>query len=320
MAKIIIQQSENGVSVKSGSLLNKFYRVGELQATAGSVSGRVTITDTVEGSYVCFEQPYQDIVDNTDTAWGTTQANTVSNLNDVINATPQTYIKSTDKITDLTGVAAGDFLGSKPGYALFSGTTDGSIQTSDAIILGSGEVRLGANLDTNNFNITSNINQNIKLVPGSGGFTRITGDLEVTGDIDLSGGVTRNIMVGGDQYVFQYNGGSGPTNYGLYFNLTNTSFDFNNDSSNPMVSINATNGNTTVAGTFTVGGDIDVKNHSIFTSTANTDVQITPNGTGSVNLDGTIKFKRFDAGATAPAAFEGGMYANDDDELFFGVA
>lgn len=68
-----------------------------------------------------------------------------------------------------------------------------------------------------------------------------------------------------------------------------------------------------------LGDDLNVQNYSIYTSTTNADIQLTPNGTGSVNLDGTIKFKRFDAGATAPAAFVGGMYANDDDELFFGV-
>lgn len=68
-----------------------------------------------------------------------------------------------------------------------------------------------------------------------------------------------------------------------------------------------------------LGDDLNIQNHSIYTSTTNADIQLTPNGTGSVNLDGTIKFKRFDAGATAPDAFVGGMYANDDDELFFGV-
>lgn len=68
-----------------------------------------------------------------------------------------------------------------------------------------------------------------------------------------------------------------------------------------------------------LGDDLNVQNYSIYTSTQNANIKLTPNGTGSINLDGTIKFKRFDAGATAPSAFVGGMYANDDDELFFGV-
>lgn len=68
-----------------------------------------------------------------------------------------------------------------------------------------------------------------------------------------------------------------------------------------------------------LGDDLNVQSYSIYSGTTNADIQLTPNGTGSVNLDGTVKFKRFDAGATAPSAFVGGMYANDDDELFFGV-
>jgi len=68
-----------------------------------------------------------------------------------------------------------------------------------------------------------------------------------------------------------------------------------------------------------LGDDLNVQNYSIYTSTTNADIQLTPNGTGSINLDGTIKFKKFDAGATAPSAFTGGMYADDDDNLYFGV-
>ena len=47
-------------------------------------------------------------------------------------------------------------------------------------------------------------------------------------------------------------------------------------------------------------------------STTNGDIQLTPNGTGSINLDGTVKFKRF---STPPTPFEGGMYADDADNL-----
>lgn len=68
-----------------------------------------------------------------------------------------------------------------------------------------------------------------------------------------------------------------------------------------------------------LGDDLNVQSYSIYSGTTNADIQLTPNGTGSVNLDGTVKFKRFDADATPPSAFVGGMYANDDDELFFGV-
>ena len=68
-----------------------------------------------------------------------------------------------------------------------------------------------------------------------------------------------------------------------------------------------------------LGANLDVQARSLFTSTSNGDIQFTPNGTGSVNLDGTVKFKRFASGS-APDPFEGGMYADDNDELYFGVS
>ena len=66
-----------------------------------------------------------------------------------------------------------------------------------------------------------------------------------------------------------------------------------------------------------LGGDLDVQTSSLFTSTTNGNITLTPNGTGYINLDGTIKFRRF---SSPPTAFEGGMYADDQDNLFFGVS
>lgn len=66
-----------------------------------------------------------------------------------------------------------------------------------------------------------------------------------------------------------------------------------------------------------LGGNLDVQSFNLFTSTTNGDIQFTPNGTGSINLDGTLKFKRF---TSAPTAFEGGMYADNNDDLYFGVS
>jgi hypothetical protein len=65
-----------------------------------------------------------------------------------------------------------------------------------------------------------------------------------------------------------------------------------------------------------LGGDLDVNGQSLV-STSNGDIVFTPNGTGKINLDGTIQFKRF---STPPAAFDGGMYADDNDKLYFGVS
>tara|TARA_R100001510_G_scaffold55065_1_gene58474 strand:+ start:3298 stop:3924 length:627 start_codon:yes stop_codon:yes gene_type:complete len=66
-----------------------------------------------------------------------------------------------------------------------------------------------------------------------------------------------------------------------------------------------------------LGGNLDVQSRSLFTSTTDGNITITPNGTGYINLDGTIKFRRF---STPPTAFEGGMYADDQDNLFFGIS
>ena len=66
-----------------------------------------------------------------------------------------------------------------------------------------------------------------------------------------------------------------------------------------------------------LGGNLDVQGFNLFTSSTNQDIQFTPSGTGSINLDGTVKFKRF---TSAPTAFEGGMYADNNDNLYFGVS
>lgn len=66
-----------------------------------------------------------------------------------------------------------------------------------------------------------------------------------------------------------------------------------------------------------LGGDLDVNSFSLV-SVSNGDITFTPNGTGHINLDGVVEFKRFPAG-TPPTAFAGGMYADDDDKLYFGV-
>lgn len=61
---------------------------------------------------------------------------------------------------------------------------------------------------------------------------------------------------------------------------------------------------------------LDVMSHNIFSSVEDQGITFTPNGTGSINLDGTVKFKRFD---TPPDPFPGGMYADDQNNLYFGV-
>jgi len=66
-----------------------------------------------------------------------------------------------------------------------------------------------------------------------------------------------------------------------------------------------------------LGGNLDVLARSIVSS-SNRDITFTPNGTGHVNLDGVVEFKRFASGSE-PDAFLGGMYADESNRLYFGV-
>lgn len=71
-----------------------------------------------------------------------------------------------------------------------------------------------------------------------------------------------------------------------------------------------------------LGADLDVSIKKLYTTSTNGDVTLQPNGTGSVNLDGTVQFKRFDTTdpADIPTAEAGKMYADQNDDLFFGVS
>ena len=72
-----------------------------------------------------------------------------------------------------------------------------------------------------------------------------------------------------------------------------------------------------------LGGNLDVYDgtttHSIVNSNSGADIQFTPTSTGKINLDGLVQFKQFDP-ASPPDPFEGGMYADTDDNLYFGVS
>ena len=68
-----------------------------------------------------------------------------------------------------------------------------------------------------------------------------------------------------------------------------------------------------------LGGNLDVfydgTTRSIVNSNSGSDIQFTPTGTGKINLDGLVEFKQFDH-----TAFPGGMYADNADNLYFGVS
>ena len=76
-----------------------------------------------------------------------------------------------------------------------------------------------------------------------------------------------------------------------------------------------------------LGADLDLQQYKLFTSFhdendgsisfTTEDIQLTPKATGFVTLDGRIKLKRF---TSPPTAMEGAIYANNNDELFYGVS
>jgi len=72
-----------------------------------------------------------------------------------------------------------------------------------------------------------------------------------------------------------------------------------------------------------LGGDLDLfdgtTEFKITTTKTNGHIQFTPNGTGKVKLDGVIEFKQFPADSP-PDPFDGGMYADTNDNLYFGVS
>lgn len=63
--------------------------------------------------------------------------------------------------------------------------------------------------------------------------------------------------------------------------------------------------------------NLDVGIYGFRTTATNQDIKFTPSGTGSVYVDGTLKLKQY---TTAPSAFDGGMYADDAGNLYFGVS
>lgn len=65
----------------------------------------------------------------------------------------------------------------------------------------------------------------------------------------------------------------------------------------------------------TLGAPLDVNGFNIFTSVDGGDVTFTPSTTGHINLNGTVFFKEFEE---APEPFEGGMYRDSDNNLYFG--
>jgi hypothetical protein len=93
--------------------------------------------------------------------------------------------------------------------------------------------------------------------------------------------------------------------------------------STPTAYVYQGGGWTTASNWTEIGGGglenvVEATTHSIVNSNSGADIQFTPTSTGKINLDGVVKFKRFPADSP-PSFFAGGMYADDNDDLYFGV-
>lgn len=66
-----------------------------------------------------------------------------------------------------------------------------------------------------------------------------------------------------------------------------------------------------------LGGDLDVQSNVITTSTTNGNIVLDPNGTGAVVANGHIQLE---LQSTPPTATAGGVYADNSDNLYFGIS
>lgn len=158
--------------------------------------------------------------------------------------------------------------------------------------------QLGGNLDTNNNNI--NFGDTDEAVFGAGSDLRIYHAGGAINHIFGAVGASTYITGGTDLYLRGVNGEEAVTING------NGAVELFHDN---VKKFETTSTGVDVTGNMQVSGS--------FTSVTDQDIVFTPSGTGSVNLDGTVKFKRF---TSAPDAFEGGMYADNNDNLYFGVS
>lgn len=114
--------------------------------TASSSGDNVSIYDSNNNKYIVKNHPYRGIVDASGTNLAATAAATAAAVSSYINSSnPEGNIKNTDKITDLAGITASDFA-SKPGYGVFVGSTDGSLQTTPSFIFDGSNLDVGANM------------------------------------------------------------------------------------------------------------------------------------------------------------------------------
>ena len=66
-----------------------------------------------------------------------------------------------------------------------------------------------------------------------------------------------------------------------------------------------------------LGGDLDVQANVITTSTTDGNIVLDPNGAGAVVANGHLQLE---TQSSSPTAVAGGLYADNSDNLYFGVS
>lgn len=116
--------------------------------TASASGNNISIYDSNNSKYIVKNHPYTGLVDASGTALAATAAATATLISGYINSSnPEGNIKSTDKITALTGLSSSDFASGKANNFVYAtGVNDGISTTEKIRLTQSGEIILNDNV------------------------------------------------------------------------------------------------------------------------------------------------------------------------------